>query len=347
VHLFEKAPLHALGGWALNRKLSLHGRQASFIINRYLNYSNVCILNCQFCSFARKKRDSDAFEYTIEEMVSTARQSLASGVTEIHIVGGLHPTLAFDYYLDMVSQLNALSPELIIKAFTAIEIRHLADRVRKASLETTLRELKEAGLGALTGGGAEIFDPEVRDTICRGKETSAEWVEVHRLWHGLGGKSTATMLYGHVETVRQRFEHMEVLRTLQEETGGFTGFVPYTFEPENNQLSHLERSSALEELRMLACARLFLDNVPHLTGYWISTGMPLAQIALSYGVDDLHGTIEEERIFHMAGVDSPMAQTRGRMIRSIREAGMEPVQRDTYYRAVNVPETEAKLVGTG
>lgn len=334
VRLFEEADLQKLGQWGAERRHILHGNRASYIVNRYLNYSNVCILNCQFCSFARKTRDEDAFQFSIEEMIEEAKKSLESGVTEIHIVGGLHPTLPFDYYLEMVGRLNDLDSRLMIKAFTAIEIRHLAQRVRKTDIETTLSELKAAGLAALTGGGAEIFDAEVRDRICRGKETSDEWVEVHRLWHRMGGKSTATMLYGHVETIRQRFQHMEILRDLQDETAGFTGFVPYAFEPENNELSYITRASALEELRMLACARLFLDNIPHLTGYWISTGLSLAQVALSYGVDDLHGTIEDERIFHMAGARTPVSQTAGRMESAIREAGLDPIQRDTWYRPV-------------
>ncbi len=334
VELFQRADLQQLGLWAAEIRDRKKGRRASYIVNRYLNYSNVCILNCQFCSFARKKRDADAYEYSIDEMVAEAKKSLACGVTEIHIVGGLHPSLPFDYYLEMVGRLNELSPELKVKAFTAIEIRHLAHRVRKADIQTTLSELRAAGLAALTGGGAEIFNAAVRDQICRGKESSDEWLEVHRIWHEMGQHSTATMLYGHVETITQRFEHMALLRELQDQTGGFTGFVPYAFEPENNELSHIQRASALEELRMLACARIFLDNFDNLTGYWISTGLSLAQVALSYGVSDLHGTIEDERIFHMAGAKTPVAQTAGRMRKAIEEAGLEAVQRDTFYRPV-------------
>lgn len=336
VRLFHEAKLHDLGMWATAKREEKNGHRASFIVNRYLNYSNICILNCQFCSFARKKRDDDAFQYSIDEMVDEARKSLEVGVTEIHMVGGLHPSLPFEHYLEMVGRLKALSKDLKIKAFTAIEIRHLAQRVRKADITTTLSELKEAGLSALTGGGAEIFDSDVRDQICRGKESSEEWLEVHRLWHEMGGKSTATMLYGHVETVEQRFEHMACLRELQDQTHGFTGFIPYAFEPENNRLSHIRRASALEELRMLACARLFLDNFDHITAYWISTGLSIAQIALSYGVDDLHGTIEDERIFHMAGAKTPVAQTVEHLRKAIQEVGLEPVQRDTFYQAVAV-----------
>jgi aminodeoxyfutalosine synthase len=334
LYLLENADLHELGRLADHIRDGKIGPRASYVINRYLNYSNVCILDCQFCAFARKKRDADAFEYSIDEMVAAARQSLEQGITEIHIVGGLHPTLSFSYYTDLLQSLKALDSRLMIKAFTAIEIRHLAQRVAKCSIPETLQQLKHAGLDALTGGGAEIFNPEIRDQICRGKETANEWLEAHRLWHQLGGRSTATMLYGHLESPADRVDHLHRLRQLQDETGGFTGFVPYAFEPENNQLSHIRRASSLEELRMLAFSRIYLDNFDHITAYWISTGLPLAQVALSYGVDDLHGTIEEEKIFHMAGATTPAGQTVERLEKAIREAGRTPVQRDTYYRAL-------------
>jgi aminodeoxyfutalosine synthase len=333
--LYRHGNIHDLGrlaNWVRERK---NGNRATFVVNRYLNYSNICILNCQFCAFARKKRDADSFELAQGEMVEAARKSLSDGITEIHMVGGLHPTLPFSYYTDLLRALKAVDPALVLKAFTAIEIRHLAERVAKMSIRETLAALREAGLNALTGGGAEIFDPVVRDKICRGKETAAEWLEVHRTWHEMGERSTATMLYGHVEEPEHRIDHLRRLRELQDETGGFTGFVPYAFEPENNELAHLRRAGALEELRMLALSRIYLDNFDHLTGYWISMGLPLAQIALSYGVDDLHGTIVEEKIFHMAGARTPAAMTRAKLIKAIEEAGRDPVQRDTFYEAVS------------
>lgn len=332
--LLHHPNLHELGRLANLVRERKNGNRATYVVNRYLNYSNICILSCQFCAFARRKRDPDAFEFSIPEMIEAARQSLADGITEIHIVGGLHPTLPFSFYTDMLSGLKALDRSLVLKAFTAIEIRHLAERIFKRPIADTLAALRDAGLDALTGGGAEIFEPSVRDRICRGKETAEEWLEVHRIWHQMGGRSTATMLYGHVETFQHRIDHLRRLRQLQDETGGFTGFVPYAFEPENNELSHIRRVGALEELRMLAVARIYLDNFDHLTAYWISTGLPVAQIALSYGVDDLHGTIVEEKIFHMAGATTPAAMTRAKLIKAIREAGREPVQRDTFYRAV-------------
>ena len=225
----------------------------------------------------------------------------------------------------------------MLKIFTAIEIRHLAERVAKKSIRELLVDLRDAGLDSLTGGGAEIFAPEVRERICKGKESAEEWLEVHRIWHGMGGRSTATMLYGHVETAEQRVDHLEKLRGLQDETGGFAGFIPFAFEPSQTRLAELgkiRRASALEELRVIAASRLILDNFDHVTAYWISTGLPLAQVALSYGADDLHGTIGEEKIFHMAGAQTPTGQTRGNLERAIREAGREPAQRNTFYEVV-------------
>ncbi|MBA2432599.1 MAG: aminofutalosine synthase MqnE, partial [Chthoniobacterales bacterium] len=243
---------------------------------------------------------------------------------------------------------RALDPDIVIKAFTAIEIRHLAQRVFKTSIADTLRILRDAGLGALTGGGAEIFDPAVRDEICRGKESAEEWAEVHRTWHQLGERSTATMLFGHVETLAQRVDHLRQLRELQDETGGFTGFVPFAFEPQTPILAHIPRVSAEEELRNLAVSRIYLDNFDHITAYWVSLGLPLAQVSLRYGVDDLHGTINEEKIFHMAGATTPAQQSIAALESAIRAAGLEPVQRDSYYRHVKprVPAaTEPELVG--
>jgi len=251
------------------------------------------------------------------------------------MVGGLHPTLKKDWYLDLVQRLRALDSQLHIKAFTAIEVRHLAQRIFRMPIRETLETLRVAGLGSITGGGAEIFDPVVRDKICRGKETAAEWLDVHRTWHLMGGRSTCTMLYGHIETLAQRVDHLRQLRQLQDETGGFTGFVPFAFEPQTTILAHIKRVSAFEQLRNLAVSRIYLDNIDHLTAYWVSLGLPLAQVSLSYGVDDLHGTILEEKIFHMAGATTPQQQTVAALEHAIREAGREPVQRDSHYRYVH------------
>jgi aminodeoxyfutalosine synthase len=342
LQLYSSNDLNALGIMATAVRERKNGNFATYIHNRYINYSNVCILSCQFCAFAARKRDAHAFELSIDEIVTTVLDALRLGITEVHMVGGLHPSLKKDWYLTLLRRVRELDAELVIKAFTAIEIRHLAERVFKLPIRDTLELLRDAGLGALTGGGAEIFDAAVRDEICRGKESAEEWAEVHRTWHQMGGRSTATMLYGHIETLAQRVDHLRQLRELQEETGGFTGFVPFAFEPQTPVLAHIKRVAAVEELRNLAVSRIYLDNFDHITAYWVSIGLPLAQISLSYGVDDLHGTIIEEKIFHMAGATTPQQQTAAALENAIREAGRIPMQRDSYYNHVGV----ARAAGT-
>lgn len=336
LQLYASNDLNALGSIANILRERKNGNVATYIHNQYINYSNVCLLACQFCAFGARQRDAHAFEFTIDEIVEKVRAGLAGGVTEGHMVGGLHPTLKAEWYLELLRRLRALDAELFIKAFTAIEIRHLAGRVFHLPIRETLEALRGAGLGAITGGGAEIFAPEIREEICRGKETAEEWLEVHRIWHQMGMRSTCTMLFGHLETPAHRVDHLRRLRELQDETGGFTGFVPFAFEPEGARpvLQHLPHATALEELRNLAVSRIYLDNFDHITAYWVSLGLPLAQQALNYGVDDLHGTIMEEKIFHMAGATTPQGQTVAQFERAIREAGREPMQRDTWYRRI-------------
>jgi aminodeoxyfutalosine synthase len=336
LQLYASHDLNALGMIANVLRERKNGNVATYIRNQYINYSNVCLLACQFCAFGARKRDAHAFELTIEEIVEKVRGGLAGGVTEIHMVGGLHPSLKAEWYLDLLRRLRALDANLFIKAFTAIEIRHLAERVFKLSIRETLETLREAGLGAITGGGAEIFAPEIREQICHGKESAEEWLEVHRTWHEMGMRSTATMLFGHLETAAHRVDHLRRLRELQDETHGFTGFIPFAFEPEGARpvLQGIPHAPAFEELRNLAVARIYLDNFDHITAYWVSLGLPLAQQALNYGVDDLHGTIMEEKIFHMAGAQTPQGQTVAAFERAIREAGREPMQRDTWYRRI-------------
>ncbi len=339
--LYRTNDLNALGIIANVVREQKNGNYATYIHNRYINYSNICVLSCQFCAFAAKKRDAHAFEYAIEEIISAVREALGLGITEVHMVGGLHPTLKKDWYLELLRRLRELDPDLHIKAFTAIEVRHLAQRIFRMSIRETLELLRETGLGSITGGGAEIFDPAVRDTICRGKETAAEWLDVHRTWHQMGGRSTCTMLYGHIETLAHRVDHLRQLRELQDETGGFTGFVPFAFEPQTTVLAHIKPASAIEQLRNLAVSRIYLDNIDHLTAYWVSTGLPLAQVSLSYGVDDLHGTILEEKIFHMAGATTPQQQTIATLEQAIREAGREPIQRDSHYCHITSPRQKS------
>jgi aminodeoxyfutalosine synthase len=351
MRLFESKDLNAIGAIADLVRQKKVGNRASYIINRYVNYSNYCILSCQFCSFARKKRDADGFELSIPQIVDKAREALKLGITELHIVGGLHPSLPFGYYTDMLRALRELNDsiapnagatqaarsKLHLKCFTAIEILHLAWLAKK-TVEETLRELKAAGLDSLTGGGAEIFRKEVRSSIARGKESAEEYLDVHRTWHRMGERSTCTMLYGHVESLADRVDHLRQLRALQDETHGFVGFVPLPYQPQDNDIPVETAPTGFDSLRTVAISRIFLDNFEHITAYWVGMGLKLAQVALSYGADDLHGTIIEEHIFHMAGATSPQLQTEAEMVKAIREAGRTPVQRDTFYQPIRVVE---------
>jgi aminodeoxyfutalosine synthase len=343
LRLFESRDLNAVGAIADVVRLRKCGDRASYILNRYINYSNYCILSCQFCAFARKKRDADGFQLSVNEMVQKAREALKIGITELHIVGGLHPTLPFSYYLEMLQALRALSPSLHLKCFTAIEILHLAWLAKK-SVPQTLEELRAAGLNSLTGGGAEIFNPTIRSEIAKGKESAAEYLDVHRTWHKMGEHSTCTMLYGHVESLIDRVDHLRQLRTLQDETNGFVGFIPLPFQPENNDIPVRHKPSGYDSLRTIAVSRIYLDNFPHITAYWVGLGLKLAQVALSYGADDVHGTIMEEHIFRMAGGGQPQLQTEAELIKAIREAGRTPVQRDTYYRPLNRSTESAEYI---
>ncbi|HET7626130.1 MAG TPA: aminofutalosine synthase MqnE [Verrucomicrobiae bacterium] len=346
MRLFESKDLNAIGAIADLARQKKVGNHASYIINRYINYSNYCILSCQFCSFSRKKRDADGFQFSVEEIVEKARETLKLGVTELHIVGGLHPSLPFSYYRDMLKALRALDvsgtgvSRLNLKCFTAIEILHLAWLAKK-SVEETLRELKDAGLDSLTGGGAEIFRKEVRSAIAKGKESAEEYLDVHRTWHKLGGRSTCTMLFGHVESLADRVDHLRQLRALQDETRGFVGFVPLAYQPRDNDIPVENAPTGFDSLRTIAISRIFLDNFDHITAYWVGFGLKLAQVALSYGADDLHGTIIEEHIFHMAGATSPQLQTEAAMVKAIREAGRIPVQRGTFYEPIRVWENSS------
>jgi len=378
LRLFESKDLNAVGAIADFARQRKAGNRASYIINRYINYSNYCILSCQFCSFARKKRDADGFQFTVEEIVAKAREALKLGITELHIVGGLHPSLPFSYYTGMLKALRALNPgssrreeahsnssqpstinsqlnsqslvisaatKLHLKCFTAIEILHLAWLAKK-TVGQTLIELKDAGLDSLTGGGAEIFRKEVRSQIAKGKESAEEYLDVHRTWHKLGQRSTCTMLYGHVESLTDRVDHLRQLRALQDETHGFTALIPLAYQPEDNDIPVTHPPTGFDSLRTLAVSRIYLDNFDHITAYWVGLGLKLAQVALSYGADDLHGTIIEEHIFHMAGATSPQLQTEAEMIKAIREAGRTPVQRNTFYEPIkileNAPAAEIK-----
>jgi len=333
LRLFRSSDLAGIGYMANMVRERKNGNVAYYILNRHINYSNLCIFNCDLCAFYRRRRDPGAYEYSIAEMVAKAQEALKLGITELHVVGGVHPSFKWEHYIEMLRSLRALDPKLHLKAFTAIEILHLA-RIGKRSVADTLAALREAGLGSLTDGGAEIFDPDVRKTICHAKESAEDWLDVHRTWHKMGGRSTCTMLIGHVEKEHHRVDHFRRLRELQDETGGFTAFVTLAFHPENTKLADLPGPSAYDLLKTLAIARIYLDNFDHIKAYWILMGMKLAQVSLSFGVDDLDGTVIEEKIYHMAGAKTPQETGREELVRAIRETGREPVQRDSIYQAV-------------
>jgi aminodeoxyfutalosine synthase len=340
LRMFESRELHVLGAMGNLACQRWNGRRASYILNCHINYSNYCVLNCRFCAYAQRTQDRQGFRLTVAQIVEKAQAALALGVTELHIVGGLDPELPFNYYLEMLQALRRLEAGLHLKCFTAIEVIHLAAWA-KMSIRDTLGELRKAGLDSLTGGGAEIFRPAVRRRIARGKETAEEWVEVHRTWHELGGHSTCTMLYGHVESPADRVDHLRRLRELQDLTGGFTSFVALPFQPSNNRLGLKHPPSGFDTLRTIAVSRVYLDNFRHLTAYWVGLGLKLAQVALSFGADDLHGTVLEEHVFHTAGATSSRRQTESDLVRTIREAGRVPVRRDSLYRPLKVWDSAA------
>jgi aminodeoxyfutalosine synthase len=331
--LLVSSDLIAVGALADHVRRRMVGDDVFFISNRHINHTNVCRNRCLFCAFSHDDGDADAFTLSVDEVLDKARETLTGGITEIHIVGGEHPDLPFDYYLEMMRGLKKLAPEVHIQAFTASEIAHLA-RISGLGVPETLTQLKDAGLGSLPGGGAEVFSGRVRDLICERKISGSEWLEVMRAAHGVGLKSNATMLYGHVETPEELADHMLRLRELQDETGGFNAFIPLSFQPANTGLSELPGPTGFDDLKMLAVGRLVLDNFRHIKAFWINVGLKLAQVSLSFGVNDLDGTVVEEKISHAAGVDTGQELSRSELVRVIRGAGRVPVERDTLYNVI-------------
>ena len=337
VVLLESDDLLGLGELAdLARRRRGGGDEVYFVQNLYLNQTNVCRVKCKFCAFAVTQKQADAYTYTAEQLVEDAlRQREATGFTEIHMVGGESPHVDFDYYVEIVRQLHAAMPDVHLKLFTASEIHHMTT-LSGLSHEAVLRELRAAGLGSLPGGGAEVFADRVRRLVAPGKEHPEIWFHVHRTAHALGIPTHCTILYGHVETYEERIDHLLRLRALQDETGGFLAFIPLAFHPENTVFERRgwKHTLASEDLKMIAVSRLLLDNIPHVKAYWIMMGLPLAQVALHFGADDVQGTVVREEIFHAAGARTETEQKIGELVRVIREAGRVPVQRDTLYNEV-------------
>ena len=321
----------ALANWVRER---MHGDVAYYNINTHLNPTNVCVYRCRFCAFRSDLRDPKGYVMSEEQILQRGQEAVENGCTEMHIVGGLHHKLGYDWYRGILSTLHTAYPQLHLKGWTAVEINWF-EFLTKKSLAEILADLRDAGLGSLPGGGAEIFHPEVRAQLCEHKANSHKWVDVHRTAHQLGIKSNCTMLYGSIENAYHRIDHLSRLRELQDETGGFQTFIPLAFHPDNTKLSHISKPTSLMDLRTMAVARLFLDNVPHVKAYWIMLGIETAQIALSYGADDIDGTVRHELIYHDAGATTPQMLTVDQMKRLIVEAGRKPVERDTLYREVH------------
>jgi aminodeoxyfutalosine synthase len=334
VRLFACPDLHAVG-WLANRERERrHGATTYYNVNLRLEATNVCAASCLFCSFARlRPGDPEAYTMSLEQVFDKLRQRANQPLTEVHVVNGLHPDLAFDYYLDLLRGLKRIRPGIHLKCFTAVEIAFFADTYGMTD-EAVLRALMDAGLDSLPGGGAEIFAERVRRKICHDKADADRYLSIHRIAHRLGMRSNVTMLYGHIETMEERVDHMVRARALQDETGGFQAFIPLAFHPDNNQMRKLPAPTATDTLRVHAIARLMLDNVDHIKAFWIATGVEVAQLAQWYGANDLDGTVQEERIYHMAGSRTPETLTIADIERLIRAAGRTPVERDTLYQLV-------------
>jgi aminodeoxyfutalosine synthase len=333
VALYRSPDILAVGWLANWVREKMHGDIAYFNVNRHINPTNVCVAACRLCAFGRKKDASGAYTMALEEAWQRAAEGYSEAVTEFHLVGGLHPDLQLEYFLDLISGLKQRFPKVHIKAFTMVEIAYLAKR-SKLSIRETIEKLKAAGVDSMPGGGAEIFADRVRHIICDHKIDGGEWLETARTVHQLGMRSNATMLYGHVENDEDRVDHLMRLRALQDETGGFQTFIPLAFHPDNTALDHLPRTSGMTDIRQIAVGRLMLDNFGHIKAYWQMMTAKIAQIALRFGADDIDGTVVEEKIYHDAGAETPQGMRRADLVRLITEAGRIPVERDTLYRAV-------------
>jgi aminodeoxyfutalosine synthase len=333
VALFESADLLRVGRLADRVRRQRVGDDAYFVVNRHINYTNVCRNRCRFCAFSREEGEPGAYTLTIDEVLDKAREAVAQGATEIHIVGGENPALPYPSIRAMVSGIRAVAPAVHIKAFTASEIAYFAE-AEGVRVEEILRDLKDAGLESMPGGGAEILRAEVRAEVCPAKISGERWLEVHLLAHDIGLRTNATMLYGHVESYADRVDHLVRLRAAQDETGGFQAFIPLAFQPKNSPLSHLPPTTGVDDLKTLAIARLMLDNFAHIKTYWVMTGLKLAQVALHFGANDMDGTVVEEMISLMSDAGHGQTVAKSELVRVIRAAGRTPVERDALYRVV-------------
>ncbi|MFY9751298.1 MAG: aminofutalosine synthase MqnE [Candidatus Acidiferrales bacterium] len=332
--LFQTSDLLALGWLANHVRERKHGNVTYYNVNRHINPTNVCIAHCKLCAFGRSPSDRGAYTFALDEIWQRAAGGVAEGATEFHIVGGLHPDLPFEYYLELIRGLKQRFPQVHLKAFTMVEVGYYA-RISKLSIRDTLVAMKAAGVDSLPGGGAEIFHPRVRKLICDHKVSGQMWLQIARTAHEIGLRSNATMLYGHVETLEERVDHLVKLRETQDQTHGFVAFIPLAFHPANTGLAHLPGPTGFDDLKTIAVARLMLDNFDHIKAYWVMLTPRIAQIALRFGANDLDGTVVEEKIYHDAGATTPEHLSRAELERLIRAAGRVPVERDTLYNPVD------------
>src|SRR5271163_638165 len=332
--LFQSHDFLAVGWLANHVREQRHGDLTYYNVNRHINPTNVCVAHCKLCAFGRSPDVPGAYTMSLEEIYARGAQGVAEGATEFHIVGGLHPDLSFDFYLDMIRGLKQRFPQVHLKAFTMVEVHYYA-RLSKLSIKDTLLKMKDAGVDSLPGGGAEIFHPRVRRIICDHKVSGQMWLTIARTAHQAGLRTNATMLYGHVETEEERADHLVKLRELQDQTHGFVTFIPLAFHPENTALSYIPKTTGYADLRNIAVARLLLDNFDHIKAYWIMLSPSIAQIALRFGANDLDGTVVEEKIYHDAGARTSEFTPRAELERLIRAAGRIPIERDTLYRPVD------------
>ncbi len=326
-------PLQDVGALANVVRERMNGNQAYYNINTHLNATNVCVYRCTFCAFRSDLRDPKGYLMSDEQLLARGREAVDNGCTEMHIVGGLHHQMKYEWYVHVLQVLHDAYPDLHLKAWTAVEITWF-EFLAKRTVRQVLEDMVAAGMGSMPGGGAEIFHPQVRDRICEHKADASKWLDIHRTAHEMGLKTNCTMLYGHIEEPYHRIDHLIRLRELQDETGGFQTFIPLAFHPENTGLAHIKKSSSLMDLRTMAISRLMLDNIPHIKAYWIMLGIGVAQTALAYGADDLDGTVRHELIYHDAGATTPEMLGVDDIRRLIQEAGREPVERDTLYRRI-------------
>jgi aminodeoxyfutalosine synthase len=346
--LYRSPDLLAVGWLANHVREKRHGDICYFNVNRHINPTNICVAHCKLCAFGRDPNAPGAYNFALDEIYQRAAEGVRAGATEFHMVGGLHPDLPFEYFLDMIRGLKQRCPTVHLKAFTMVEVGYFS-RIAKLSVREVLVALKEAGVDSLPGGGAEIFNPRVRRIICDHKTSGKQWLEIARIAHEIGLRSNATMLYGHIENEEERVEHLLLLRELQDDTHGFQTFIPLAFHPENTALAHLPKTTGFDDLRAIAVSRLLLDNFDHIKAYWVMLTPRIAQVALRFGADDIDGTIVEEKIYHDAGATTEQFTPRSELERLIRAAGRVPFERDTMYRAVvrTAPVSDLPPAGPG